>query len=190
MPNAVKFSDLVALSKDERRAVLSSLFPFGGLMTDDNCIMHDADRNKLIRTAIKNAETIGLIPAGLRVSVRSPHYGSVKVEVRVTKFLILNPEHVRYGNDNPSHTYYDMPWEARERLTPAGEALMSALKAIASQWRYDRSDAMSDHFDTNYYLDVSFNYELERTQRAWILSFPRSVRIRPKVTVGVQSRAA
>ncbi|UKJ74528.1 hypothetical protein [Azospirillum brasilense] len=181
MRSTVKFADLVALPKHDRADALQSLFPFGGLMERDGRHMPNADRNKLIRTAIKEAVKAGTIPEGIKVSVRSPHHGSVTVEIQAVPFLIPNPENVRWQADNPhSVAAYDAPFEAKEWRTDAAQALLDILETIASQWRYDKSDSMTDYFDTNYYLHVQYDYELERAHKAWILSVPRSVTIKPK----------
>ncbi|NUB25746.1 hypothetical protein [Azospirillum brasilense] len=191
MRSTVKFADLVALSKHDRADALQSLFPFGGLMERDGRHMRDADRNKLIRAAFKEAEKAGTIPQSVKVSVRSPHAGSVTVEIQAVPFLIPNPENVRWQEDNPhSVPAYDAPFEAKEWRTDAAQALRDILETIASQWRYDKSDSMTDYFDTNYYLHIRFSLELERAHKEWILSVPRSVTIKPKGIMGKPARVA
>ncbi|MCW2242221.1 DNA methyltransferase family protein [Azospirillum canadense] len=191
MRSTVKFADLAALPKHDRADALQSLYPFGGLMERDGRHMRDADRNKLIRAALKEAEKSGTIPQGVKISVRSPHHGSVTVEIQAVPFLILNPENVRWQADHPHECAgFHAPYEAQQRMTDAAKALSDILQAIASQWRYDKSDSMTDYFNTNYHLDVKFAWELEQTHKAWILSVPRSVTIKPKAIIAKPARVA
>lgn len=194
MRSTVKFADLVALPdcNRDRAEAIYNVFPFGSKLDKDNRHMPGPERNKLIRAAIKEAAAAGTIPHGVTVSVRTPHHGSLIIEVQAAPFLILNPEYVRWQADNP-HSFpgsYDAPYIARDMRTPSADTLLKVLEAIASQWRYDNSDTMTDYFDTNMYLDVRFAWEMEKAHREWILSVPRNVTIKPKTVAGKPARVA
>lgn len=55
--------------------------------------------------------------------------------------------------------------EQKYRLSPKAEALRKMLEAIANSYRYDKSDSMTDYFDTNFYAFVYFDSNLEKTER-------------------------
>lgn len=58
---------------------------------------------------------------------------------------------------NPATTYIDVnPYWFQEHFTGTAKAFLTELFAAAkgTEW-YDRSDAMTDYFDTAYYIDVN-----------------------------------
>lgn len=91
------------------------------------------------------ADVIAAAPAQIRFGVRVPHYGSISVKV---KNIPAGWGYGMYGEDY-------MTGEPCEAPSPALYKLGAALKTLASQWNYDNSDSMTDHFDTRYYLNVT-----------------------------------
>lgn len=41
-----------------------------------------------------------------------------------------------------------------ENLTNSGKALFNMIMQIINKYHYDKSDAMTDYFDTNFYIDL------------------------------------
>lgn len=114
----------------------------------------------LIRAEIKVARTLGKVkakpgeialpdpvtdaPAQVKIGVRVPHYGSIEVTVKnVPRDWGYDPQGGRdvYGEPckSPTRALYEL-----------GEALCD----LAGAWNYDNSDAMTDYFDTGYYLHI------------------------------------
>lgn len=96
--------------------------------------------------ALKSFDPIGDAPAAIRIGVRQPHYGSIKISVTG----IPQEWGWRWGKRDA--------WEGDtcERWIPtdALEALGRELRMLASAYNYDNSDIMTDYFDNRYYLNV------------------------------------
>ena len=96
--------------------------------------------------ALKSFDPIGDAPASIKIGVRQPHYGSIKISVTG----IPQDWGWRWGKRNA--------WEGDtcERWIPtdALEALGRELRMLASAYNYDNSDIMTDYFDNRYYLNV------------------------------------
>jgi hypothetical protein len=46
---------------------------------------------------------------------------------------------------------------------PQFSKVLDDLKAIATAYRYDRSESQVDYFDTNFYLHVDLDWEWEKS---------------------------
>lgn len=115
------------------------------------------DIAKMIREEIKLLRKIGNLesdaavaipspiadmPAGIKVSVRQPHYGSINVT--------LSGVPAEWGwmrGVDPRDFWGQERW----MHTPALQALLDELETLMGAYNYDRSDAMVDHFDVNFY---------------------------------------
>jgi hypothetical protein len=115
----------------------------------------------LIRAEVKVARALGKVkaqpgevavpdpvadaPAQIRIGIRVPRYGSIHVTVKnIPRDWGYDPE--------GSEDVYRQPCEGPSRaLYELGEA----LDDLAGAWNYDNSDAMTDYFDTRYYLRVT-----------------------------------
>lgn len=122
------------------------------------------DIAKMIREEIKllrkigNLESDGAVaipspiadmPAGIKVSVRQPHYGSI--------VITLSGIPAEWGwtrGVDPRDFWRKECW----LHTPALESLMTELRTLMSAYRYDRSDAMVDYYDTNFYGRVDVDW--------------------------------
>lgn len=122
------------------------------------------DIAKMIREEIKLLRKIGnlesdsavAIPspiadmsAGIKVSVRQPHYGSI--------VITLSGIPAEWGwmrGVDPRDFWRKECW----LHTPALESLMTELRTLMSAYRYDRSDAMVDYYDTNFYGRVDVDW--------------------------------
>lgn len=122
------------------------------------------DIAKMIREEIKllrkigNLESNGAVaipspiadmPAGIKVSVRQPHYGSI--------VITLSGIPAEWGwmrGVDPRGYWHEECW----LHTPALESLMTELHTLMSAYRYDRSDAMVDYYDTNFYGRVDVDW--------------------------------
>jgi hypothetical protein len=130
----------------------------GGKYQDTRHV-YGADLNKLIRADIKLARQLGKIkadpgavaiadpigeaPEQIKITVRSPHYGSIDITVR---------------NIPPAWGYVQRPDGIGGKIVdrPSDDLvrLGIALRALASEYNYDNSDAMTDYYDTRFYLHV------------------------------------
>ena len=119
---------------------------------------------KLIREDIKRAQSLPTtdamwLPKDLKVSVKVPHHGSIRVGITASpSVLICNPARVAFdasssGVDSVTQSRY-LP-----RYTREGERILFVLDRIASQWHWDESDSMTDYFFCAYYLSVELHWE-------------------------------
>lgn len=122
------------------------------------------DIAKMIREEIKllrkigNLESDGAVaipspiadmPAGIKVSVRQPHYGAIDITL---SGIPAEWGWVKGGD-------YRRPWMGEHWMhTPALESLMKELRTLMGAYNYDRSDIMVDHFDVRFYGDVDVDW--------------------------------
>lgn len=152
-----RLAGLLAAAEPERRAWEPHWQ--GAKYQDTRHIFGMAEINKLIRADIKLARQLGRIkgdpgalaiadpigeaPECIKITVNSPYYGSINIVVRG----------VPHG------------WGYVERPDGIGGALVDrpsddlvrlgiALRALGSEYNYDNSDAMTDYYDTRFYLHV------------------------------------
>jgi hypothetical protein len=109
----------------------------------------------------------GMIPTG-KYSVTISRYSggqSLNVKIRELKTLklIQNPERIRLERDEP-HRHHNIP-----RWTEEGKRIQDLLQALVDAYNYDRSDAMSDYFDKNFYGFVDYDYDFTKAERELIL---------------------
>lgn len=116
-----------------------------------------------IREDIKAAVKAGTIPAA-KISVRTRHFaGGSAIDIEVVRVpegvILITDEYVKHtlGPDR-NHVFHG------ERHTPEAKKLVVTLKAISDAYNYDNSDAMTDHFDVNFYGHVQIDWELESRQ--------------------------
>lgn len=130
-----------------------------------------AEIAKRVRAEIKDLVKAGKLPtAKYGVTIQRFAGGrsmSIRVKDLPTTFPLLNPERVLIEAREP-HTFH--PDFHYPRYAPEGRAMMDTLKAIADAYRYDRSDSMTDYFDTNFYLHVDVDHEVETAARDAILA--------------------
>lgn len=122
------------------------------------------DVAKMIREEIKllrkigNLESDGAVaipspiadmPASIKISVRQPHYGSINIT------LSGIPQEWGWVRGVDPRDFWQ---QERWMHTPALEALIKELNTLMGAYNYDRSDAMVDHFDTNFYGRVDVDW--------------------------------
>jgi hypothetical protein len=117
---------------------------------------------KMIREDIKRAKSLPVkdpmhLPADLKVSVKVPHHGSIRIGIVASPSVVLcNPARVAYdamsSRSNDDERY--LP-----RYTREGARIVEVLKRIGLQWHWDRSDSMSDYFNCAYYLNVELDWQ-------------------------------
>ena len=120
-----------------------------------------------VRNEIKTGVKAKTLPKAT-YSVRSGHR-SIRIEISELPhdFPVLNPERVRLEAAEPHVFHPDCHYP---RFTPEAKALVEKVEGFASAYRYDRSDSMTDYFDTNFYLDVCIDYRDVNRSRAEILA--------------------
>lgn len=127
--------------------------------------LRTADITKLLREEIKLSRKVGKIPsdgnpalvdliadapATIKFSVRTPHYGSIRIELSG----VPKEWGWTFGSD------WKRPWMGEHWMeTPALEALKKQLSVMMNSYNYDGSDPMVDHFNTNFYGNVEVKYE-------------------------------
>jgi hypothetical protein len=122
------------------------------------------DVAKMIREEVKllrkigNLESDGAVaipspiadmPAGIKVSVRQPHYGAIDITLKGI------PQDWGWAKG----TDHRAPWRGEHWMrTPAFEALVKELKTLMGAYNYDRSDIMTDYFDVRFYGNVDIDW--------------------------------
>ena len=125
------------------------------------------DVARRVRDEIKAGVKAKTLPKA-SYSVRSSHR-SIRIEISELPqdFPVLNPERVRLEAAEPHVFHPDCHYP---RFTPEAKALVEKVEGFASAYRYDRSDSMTDYFDTNFYLDVGISHIDENKARTEILA--------------------
>jgi hypothetical protein len=122
------------------------------------------------RVDVKDAIKAGVLPAGLKLSVKSSRFAggsSIRVTIKACPSVtILNVENVNADRADGG-TY-----PSRPRYTAEAIALRDALDGMLKAYNYDGSDTMTDYFHVNFYDNVDFCGELEAAdyRRAEMLS--------------------
>lgn len=97
------------------------------------------DRKAVIAAAIK--------PVLAKYGVK----GSLSVRNHSTICLTVTSGVIDFGEVRSVNVY----WIERHHQGVVRDFLLEALAALRSAGWYDRSDAMTDYFDTAYYVDIS-----------------------------------
>jgi len=90
-------------------------------------------------------DPIGDAPAEIKVSIRTEYYsggGAIRVMIKNV------PQDWGWTDEIDRHNY------SFKQATPAMEAFIGAVQEIHRAYNYDNSDAMTDHFDRNYWGTV------------------------------------
>jgi len=124
---------------------------------------------KRVRKEIQAAVKAGELPKGLKASVRISRYsGGQSLYVKVTAvprdFVVYNPERVRLDHEEP-HRFHDVPY-----LTPEARAVEKKIEALYGAYNYDGSEPQTDYFNVNFYGHVSWDYDLEKADKARTLA--------------------
>jgi hypothetical protein len=127
-----------------------------------------AEIAKLIRADIKVAIKAGtLLPTGAQVTVRTSNYAggsSIRIELVALpdSFQLSNLEQVEFKLDHPEVSYWDMPFGARERFSPEGQAVVDQLNAIVNAYHEDNStdDGGDRCWNVNFYKHVDVDGKL------------------------------
>lgn len=120
-----------------------------------------AEIAKRMRQDIKQAKTEGLLPLKWKYSVRTDTYsggGSICINVQECADAWISQDDTKCTHDiycNDERHYKGCP--AAKHLTDEAEAAGITLKRIHGAYNHDGSDAMTDHFDVNYYGSVGFD---------------------------------
>lgn len=142
-----------------------------------------ADAAKLVRADIKAAIAAGLLPAGLKTSVRIDRYSmGQSLNVKITAcpgVVVASVARVRFDLEHP-RDFTRLPL-----LSAEATRIVETIRAIVAAYNYDRSDAMYDHFDVSFYGSVDFEHGLQEASRDEIAEA-----IRATAYVGAPSKAA
>ncbi len=122
-----------------------------------------------IRQDIKDALKSGLLPKGVKVSVRCKSYsGGGSIDINITAvppgFRVCNPKYVAWRKENPQDSF--PPFRACDMRSDEYSAVLETLKGIHDAYNRDNSDSMSDYFDVRYYGDVTMHWELHDRLKA------------------------
>lgn len=108
---------------------------------------------KRIRADIKAAITAGTIPA-IKTSVRISRYSmgrSIDVTITEAPFVVINPAYTEAYN--AGSRVWDL--DSITKYTPEALRVLDVVKDIRDAYNHDRSDAMTDYYDTNFGGGVS-----------------------------------
>jgi hypothetical protein len=120
---------------------------------------------KLVRADIKAAIKERKLPADLKTRVKIDRFAggcSLDVIVMDGGEGCFNPLYWQdlkarpHGSERPS------------RYTDMGKSVLATLEAICKDYQYSDVDSMSDYFNTNFYLDVKFDFAVEHASGAAI----------------------
>jgi len=155
------------LNKDQAKV----RFPYGNRYDQE---LQITDIATLMRADIKQAKKEGLLPQGLKTSVRCKFYsGGCSIDIRVTDcggVEFVNPYHIKYTRQfhDQLPSFLQPAHPGKKRFTQEGEAILHVLKAIHGQYNFDKSEMETDYFHVNYYGDVAFDAALEMDTRRQI----------------------
>jgi hypothetical protein len=111
------------------------------------------DIAKDIRKDIKTAIKSGKLPK-VKVSIRISRYSmgqSLTIEIKETSFPTVTPAFVRWLSEDNF---------APHRYTPIAGRVLEDITNIANAYNYNKSDSMTDYYDTNFYTHVQYDTEL------------------------------
>ncbi len=114
---------------------------------------------QLVRADIKAAIKSGALPAGLKTRVKIDRFSmGCSLDVVITDGVdgCFNVEFWRDLAARPNDGS-----QRPSRYTAEGKALLAALEAICKAYQREETDSMSDYHNTNFYLDVKFDAEIE-----------------------------
>jgi hypothetical protein len=123
------------------------------------------DLRKDIAAAVKS----GLLPKGLKCSVRIERYaGGRSIDITVTAapgVCFLSTRRIRFEIETNGRVFTPM-----SRYSTEGARVIKTLEAFHASYNRDRSDLMSDYFDVAFYGGASFCHALDSALRAEIES--------------------
>lgn len=112
------------------------------------------DVAKRIRADVKQMIAAGMLPKGLKVSVRMDGYNALRVDVTAVPegVRVYNPD---YARATKNFTDYSSPevygYRAIARYTAEFNAIIETLDANTNSYNRDNSDIMSDYFNVRFY---------------------------------------
>lgn len=117
-----------------------------------------------IRADVKAAQKSGLIPPGVKVSVRMDRFaGGSSIDVHVTAlpagFRILSDAAASWCKQFPARDW-QIPLPVSEQHAPEYLALKETLQRIHSAYNRNNSDSMTDYFDVRYYGDAGYDWQV------------------------------
>ena len=105
---------------------------------------------KLVRKDIKAAIKEGVLPKGLKVSVRCQRGSgrSLNVQVNTAPYPVKRPA---------TQEEFDM-WHVESFPSDEAKRVEDVLESIAKAYNYDGSDTQYDYWNVNFYLHVSTHH--------------------------------
>jgi hypothetical protein len=125
-----------------------------------------AEINKMIRADIKAAVKSGDLPAAKYAVTKSGN--AIRVAISSLPFAVLNPAAFYLCGEWPT-----IRGIARERWTAEAIATREVVQEIVNAYNYDRSESMTDYFDTRFYLTVDLDDSAEYAELAAALRTER-----------------
>ncbi len=108
---------------------------------------------------------------GCTVSVTRRNYKSITVSVVSSERNHICPDFRAWQAANPEGSAVSYQLEtglerSKVRYTDWANELLTGLEAIASQYNWDKSDAMTDYFHCNFYQSIKFDCDLTASAKA------------------------
>ena len=121
-----------------------------------------------LRRDIAAARHDGELPEGLRVSVRISRYSmgqSLDLTITGSATNVSNPARLAWTAANPHACRSKAPPDGQPHHSAEIGAAMAKLEELANAYIYDRSDTLTDYFDSAFCLSVTVDGALERAHR-------------------------
>jgi hypothetical protein len=112
------------------------------------------DVAKLIRAEIKRLTKLGEIPTG-KYSVTTERYSSIRIRIGELDGVQLYTD----GYAQAIATGTEREYYPRSGYSDELKRVKDLIESFGKSFRYDGSDAMYDHFDTNFYVFCDINWE-------------------------------
>ena len=126
----------------------------------DSELRDGKDIAKVLRKTFKDAAKSGDIPKEVKLSIRSS-YNSIDIDIKALpdSIPVFSDEFIQWEVEKEDR-WGSLPGNISRHSTEM-QALTRFIKDHANAYNYDRSDTMTDYFDTNFYLSVRVDHDLE-----------------------------
>ncbi len=130
---------------------------------------------KALRLDIKAAQKAGELPRSMKVSVTISRFSmgsSITLTVKSAPVQIHASDFIAHD----VRTKDRQLWEG-QRFTAQARRLLETLEVLGGAYKRTDSDSQSDYHDTNFYLHVGFDGDMERKDRAILTEYHEALSV-------------